>query len=120
MRKLLLLLAVIASPVQAKTELQRYQEWYNQYMAERAIIKQQEQVEFEALMREADRHAEEQNARIQKSVDAYLKASDEYSKFLATCKTCVGRHYRPSLDFGPMIRIPKDNTYVPICSYGSC
>lgn len=120
MRKLFYVLALFSAPVHAKSELQKFEDWYNQYTATQKIIEEQRQVEVQARMREAERQAQEHNDRIQKSVDAYLKASDEYSKFLATCKTCVGNYYRPSLDFGPLIRIPKDNSYVPICAYGSC
>lgn len=121
MKKFLIIIAaLIATPVHAKSDLQKYQEMYNQFRAEQAALEAKRQIEVQARMREAERIGEEREARVMKSVEEYLKASDEYSKFLATCKTCVGRYYRPSLDFGPMIRIPKDNSYVPICAYGSC
>ena len=59
----------------------------------------------------------EQVDRVQAAVDAYLKASAEYGKFLATCKTCKPEPKRIII---PSIRIPKDDKYVPICAYGSC
>ena len=120
MKKLLLVLALFSAPAYAKSDLQKYHEMYDQFRAEQDALEAKRQIEVQARMREAERIGEEREARVMKSVEEYLKVSDEYSKFLAKCKTCVGRYYRPSLNLGPMIRIPKDNSYVPICAYGSC
>lgn len=104
-----ILLALVATPV--------YAEESNDYLYEYfAKQRAQDKIEHEKNMELARQQAAEQDARVQASVERYLKSSEEYSKFLAKCKTCAPRPIR----IEPMIRIRTDNIYVPMCAYGSC
>ena len=110
MKKFLFIIAIlIATPVYA----QESNDYLYEYFAKQRA---QDKIQLEKNLEEARQYAAEQDARIKASVDAYLKSSEEYSKFLAKCKTCAPRPIR----IEPMLRFRTDNIYVPMCAYGSC
>ena len=95
MKKFLIALALIATP---------------------ALAQQTEEVNYYA--RDFPQWAEQdKGSAVERSYNEFMKASQKNAKFLATCKTCKPEPKKITI---PAIRIPKDNTYAPICAYGTC